>query len=504
MLIKEIELNNFRIYKGSNRINILPRDNKNVIILKAKNGSGKTTLLTSLVWCLYGKQMDLVDEQYKHEMGGRYSNYLDNSLNQMAKNNGETTFSVSITLTDVKIPDISCQEIKITRMYDISNTYGDKVEILIDGTPNELVQSLRTRSDKQDGEEIFIRDFILPIEIAKFFFFDAEKIVSLSTNIDSKEQRKALSKAYSEVLGIKKYEDLKIELEIIKEDYSKQAATPQDRQKLNQLETNIKNLQIKIEHAHKEKELLMLKNTENRERADNLLSRILKEGKTISEEDLTKLKNEQRQLEEDIESIHHELKDLFELLPFGLAGQTINTVMNQLKIESEYINVKYKQEDVEEKTKRIINDIDREKQDLQLYVDRDIRNFYEHQFEQKIKQYFFSEQYFFSDIPEVPDNIDILHDFSKSQIDDLTNLTSNLKQTFHDRFKHLNDNYKRTRREIDLIKREINNAEKETESKYVAEWKKEKKAIEDIIYADTQQIARLDTEIKESESLGHL
>ena len=67
---------------------------------------------------------------------------------------------------------------------------------------------------KEVGFEVFINDFILPREIAKFFFFDAEKIVSLA-EAKSKSELKNLSKAYSEVLGIKKYEDLKKNLETL-------------------------------------------------------------------------------------------------------------------------------------------------------------------------------------------------------------------------------------------------------------------------------------------------
>ena len=57
MYIKEIELNNFRIYKGSNKIDLSTTDSKNIVVVSGKNGYGKTTFLMSLVWCLYGKQM---------------------------------------------------------------------------------------------------------------------------------------------------------------------------------------------------------------------------------------------------------------------------------------------------------------------------------------------------------------------------------------------------------------------------------------------------------------
>lgn len=122
----------------------------------------------------------------------------------MARREGETFFSVSITFANVNLPDILCKEIKITRSFDVEASSSDSVDMLIDGRPSALA--------KESGTEMFIRDFLLPKEIAKFFFFDAEKIVTLA-EINTAEQRRKLSEAYSEVLGIKKYEDLKSELE---------------------------------------------------------------------------------------------------------------------------------------------------------------------------------------------------------------------------------------------------------------------------------------------------
>lgn len=62
MIIKEIELNNFRIYKGVNKIDLTPNGERNIIIVSGNNGFGKTTFLMSLVWCLYGRQMGNVDD----------------------------------------------------------------------------------------------------------------------------------------------------------------------------------------------------------------------------------------------------------------------------------------------------------------------------------------------------------------------------------------------------------------------------------------------------------
>ena len=96
MIIKEIEFNNFRIYKGKNRICLTPEVGKNIIVVSGNNGFGKTTFLMALVWCLYGKQMEKVDELYKREISekGGYGRYIGNSLNYQAEKEGETRFSV--------------------------------------------------------------------------------------------------------------------------------------------------------------------------------------------------------------------------------------------------------------------------------------------------------------------------------------------------------------------------------------------------------------------------
>lgn len=49
MTIREIELDNFRIYKGKNRIELFPDGNRNLVIVSGNNGFGKTTFLMSLV-----------------------------------------------------------------------------------------------------------------------------------------------------------------------------------------------------------------------------------------------------------------------------------------------------------------------------------------------------------------------------------------------------------------------------------------------------------------------
>ncbi|MFY7666914.1 AAA family ATPase [Flavobacterium sp.] len=337
MYIKEIELNNFRIYKGVNKINLSPEKDKNVIVVSGKNGFGKTTFLMSLVWCLYGKNMQNVDELYQKEIGdkGGYGKYIGNSLNRLAKAEGETKFSVSVTFQDVRIPEITCNEIKITRSYDIVTSTSDRVEVLVDGFQNELIQDLTT-DGRQDGEEIFIRDFILPIEIAKFFFFDAEKIVALADPRSESDQRRMLSKAYTEVLGIKKYEDLKDQLESIQDEYRKKSAKPQEKSELSQIIADIDKTQIEIEEIEKSIQKINDEKLEKVNASNEIQRKLIQEGNQMTLEQLNRLKDEETSLNTKLSLLQDNLKDLFDLIPFGLAGETLMEVSTQLINEKNY------------------------------------------------------------------------------------------------------------------------------------------------------------------------
>ena len=489
MFIKEIELNNFRIYKGVNKINLLPQDDKNIIIVSGKNGFGKTTFLMSLVWCLYGKQMEKVDELYQKEIAdkGGYGKYIGNSLNRLAKANGETKFSVSVTFTNVKIPEITCNEIKITRTYDIITSASDKVEVLIDGYQNELIQDLTT-DGKQDGEEIFIRDFILPIEIAKFFFFDAEKIVSLA-EINSPEQRRLLSKAYTEVLGIKKYEDLKDQLETIQDDYRKKSAKPQELVEFNQIETDIKNKQISIDEVERQIHDLKQEKIEKQSESNEIQMKLIQEGNMMTLEQLNELKTKEAELTKKINDIQDGLKELFDLIPFGLSGETLMEVSNQLEKEKTYRENKFKQENVGEKTNLILDDLEIEKKNFKGVITTDIRNFYEEQIRKLIKKHFFS------DVPDIATSFEALHDFSDSETNELNQLINTLKHTFRDTFTRFNDNYSRYKSDLDSIRRKIRAAEKDAEDEYIANLRNEKTRLDNRIFSIEKDIYDLGEKI---------
>ena len=490
MYIKEIQLNNFRIYKGLNTISLLPSDDKNIIVVSGKNGYGKTTFLMSLVWCLYGRQMEKVDELYEKEIRdkGNYTKYIANSLNRKAYEEGETEFSVSITFSKVKIPDITCNEVTIKRSYNIVSSTSDKVEVLIDGYPNELIEDLT--KENQKGEEIFIRDFILPIEIAKFFFFDAEKIVSLA-EVNSNSQRRQLSKAYSEVLGIQKYEDLKANLEEKQDEYRRRSAKPEEQEEVNQLHADIANTSIEIEKYQDQIDELKQERNQKEKEAEDIQRKLIREGDKMTLEELNSLKEEQEKLEQQKNEIQEKLKDLLDIIPFALAGETLAGISEQLNNEQDLSEQKYRQNDVNEKIDQIRQDIELERIKTHYVIDVNIRDFYEEQIKKLVKKYFYS------DLKEIPENLNVLHDFSSVEANEFNQLLNTVKHSFKDTFSQMNTEYSFVKNQLDSITRKIRDAEKSAEDEYIAALRDTKERLDKRIISIENEIESIVLKIGE-------
>ena len=90
MKIKSIELNNYRLYKGINKIDFQTENDKNIFLISGENGFGKTTFLHSLLWCLYGRLIVDIDDSFRKEMssavnGSGYNSFLIGNLNNSSK-----------------------------------------------------------------------------------------------------------------------------------------------------------------------------------------------------------------------------------------------------------------------------------------------------------------------------------------------------------------------------------------------------------------------------------
>ncbi|WP_079243043.1 DNA sulfur modification protein DndD [Chryseobacterium indologenes] len=488
MTIKQIELNNFRIYKGYNKINLSVKDDENIVIVSGKNGYGKTTFLMSLVWCMYGRQMSDVDEIYKREIesNGNYKKYIKNSLNRQAEYEGKTTFSVSVTFANVTtIPDITCDELKITRTYHTEGSKEEELEILIDGMESELAEEV--------GKEIFIRDFIMPKEIAKFFFFDAEKIVSLA-EIHTAEQRKDLSQAYIEVLGIKHYQDLKEDLEKYLNDLKEKTASTKDKSNLERIKRE--SLDIEEENIEFQSQIDNLNEDASALKFDisKLQEKLIKNGSVITVDELNELRDRKEDLDKHVGQIQTELKSYFEIIPFAIAGKLLTQVFEQIVDERNFINRSFDKNKVDDISTKIINDLINLPRPKDIQITHEVQEYYIQNFKELVKKHLGEEE------TQNSEDVELLHNYSESEKAELEQFINNIRLSFKEKFSRINTDFIRSKNELNDINKKIKLAEEKSEDALVVADRKKKSELEQQYEGIQQRIGVLKQKIEENEN----
>ena len=346
MLINKIILNNYRLYEGENIISFTFDESKNIYLICGENGFGKTTFLHSLLWCLYGRFVG--DIPVSGQDSGNYTAILKGNLNLSAarryeelttpeaiaaiKKSGYTGYeqiqkdsicSVTICFTEVGIPSIPCRSISVKRSYDVLLQKED-VEILIDGNRNELTDEI--------GPDVFINDFILNKDIASLFFFDSEEIVSLAETSTIAERRK-LSQAYEEVLGIRKYEELKTNLESLRLRYRKKSKDLSLKDKLESLESErdakrqeALNLEATIEQMQGSMNSL-------REENEQLQTRLSREGSSVKTEELQRVKEDIEHCKQEDSRMKNAIKQFIDYAPFAIAGNVFSQAYQLARVD---------------------------------------------------------------------------------------------------------------------------------------------------------------------------
>lgn len=178
MLLKSMSLSNFRQFNGVQTITFSTDTEKNVTVIMGENGSGKTTLAQAFTWCLYG-DTDFDDQ-----------NVLNKVVAQDIGPSGEATVQVKLSMAHMGIDYVLTREQKYT-----TDSTGNLKR------PNNTTFKIQYKN--ADGQQDFVKDTevdlrmreILPKELAKYFFFDGERIGNMS-----KEIRKGKSKEFADAV----------------------------------------------------------------------------------------------------------------------------------------------------------------------------------------------------------------------------------------------------------------------------------------------------------------
>ena len=233
MYFTKIELHNFGIYKGHHEMCLSDQiGNRNITLIGGLNGRGKTTFLDAILLALYGKQA----LKYVQENVRSYERLLIEHINKHTTDDF-TYVAVSLVLEDGTA-------LRVCRKWKLK---GKKVDESIVVEKNGVI-------DKYLGESwSYYIEEILPFGIARFFFFDNEKIAQLADD-DSFEQIKTSIKSAIGVSTIEKAINHIDEVIRRKKDALQAFEKSEVNQGYQEVEAQLKELNAKIEAARREAE----------------------------------------------------------------------------------------------------------------------------------------------------------------------------------------------------------------------------------------------------------
>lgn len=435
---------------------------------------------------------DIVKAGYKEFLKGNFNNTVRNKFEELDKNivaeikkHGYTidteyvrelsTYSVAIEFSDVVIPSLPCTSIRIVRSYDyLFET--ESVDIFIDGVRNELTNEI--------GPDVFINDFILNKDIARFFFFDSEQIVSLAETNTTIERRR-LGSAYNEVLGVRKYEDLKKNLENMRLRFRKKSSDAMNRNRLMALLNEKKQLQQTISENDSLSDKIETELQDLRKKNEELQLRLLREGNGATIQEIKKIEDVIFLTKKKDEEYKKQLKQFIDYAPFAIAGTLFKDTKEEL--EKDYLQNKANVNLVS--TNSIVSDIT---SDLLLMVnDIPMNADISLQLQQQIQNIL--SKYKKEASEEQP-----LLAMSDEEYEEFMAIYSYVTTTYKIEFEHLADDYKKNKQILERNSRRLSNIQSKEKDELIKEIRKTKNEVETRIQNKEQEIRQC------KESLGVL
>ncbi|MBG1252217.1 DNA sulfur modification protein DndD [Burkholderia pseudomallei] len=181
MIIDEVVLHNFGVYRGEHVVKLTPHKNRPVVLFGALNGSGKTTFLEAMQLALYGKNARVAGR-------GRAS-YLD-YLQQCINRDTPPKVGAGLQLAFRHRVDGREESLRVMRTWrDTGSGIKEHFEVSRDG----MVDAVASERWQE-----FVEEFI-PSQISDLFFFDGEKIEGLA---DPQRSSELLQVGLHSLLGL--------------------------------------------------------------------------------------------------------------------------------------------------------------------------------------------------------------------------------------------------------------------------------------------------------------
>lgn len=322
MIIHTITLHNFGIYGGEHHFDLTPRSNgrfqQPIVLLRGQNGVGKSTLMEAIRLGLHGR-LSLGNRTIQKE----YENYLDSRLHRAASGDVASLAFVALEFDYVFLGHRHRYHLK--RSWGRSNQrLNSDIQLWIDDKPGP---------ESEEEREHLLRELIPP-GVAELFFFDGEKISTLSEAGDASDA--LLADTVKNLLGLHLVGQLDRDLDF----YLTRQTGIQELQQYQHELARLSDETTVMEEKHREL-LAMLTDCRHhyyakREMITLLEERIAREGgqyaaaQSAHHDERQKLLAALAQTEQEVQELSRGL------LPFMVAPKLLQQVRNRLNQEAAF------------------------------------------------------------------------------------------------------------------------------------------------------------------------
>ncbi len=253
---------------------------------------------------------------------------MQQSINWTAKKENKTRFSVSISISEIELPELrtlNSNTILIRRNFDVASM-NETLSII------DVASQLEIFDDESDKIN-FINDYIIPIDAAKFVFFDAEKIAEIA-NLSIKDEGSFINDALGKILGLDTYETLIEDIEFYINTLKKEGASKNLQEQIINNEKAIEisdNQMTKLEeeNAEKLKEIDDLK--KKIREYDNLISQHSKQGNSSFDRNAILIEIDKLKAKEI--DLADRFNELSEIIPLAILTGKLEEVKEHLEIQ---------------------------------------------------------------------------------------------------------------------------------------------------------------------------
>lgn len=316
MIFKQLILENFRVFHGTEHIDLTPRKagvyHQPVILFGGLNGAGKTSILNAIRLALLGKRAvsDVISKK-------DYQAYLAEQINKTAIA-ADAASTAKVTLVFTYTHQGVHKQYEICRSWQ--NNTDEQLTLKVNGAPDSTLTTEQVQA--------FLHE-VVPPGIGDLFFFDGEKIAELAED----DTGRYLKEAVQRLLGIDILNRLSNDLDIyLKEKGSKTA----DKDTLNKIKVAEAEKQLAAKHSEKFYEEADLVNTRLKALKDDIAKkeRIIQEndGAWAKDKDAAHARlNELLAKKQDLQA---ELKsEVNGNYPLALAPNAMQALLSQLQAD---------------------------------------------------------------------------------------------------------------------------------------------------------------------------